>query len=182
LNPYFLVHKNVRSDFSDVLERQSEREMDSVVVGDAREEFNYENLNKALRVLHQTRNPELISMGGNKLRREKNGQLALAISPFVKALEDATGVTAQIVGKPSSQFFHRVLKDMGCTPQNAVMIGDDIDADIAGSLNIGLKALLVCTGNYRRNYKLPQHIQPTDIVQHLKEAVEWIVKHNKSFY
>lgn len=50
--------------------------------------------------------------------------LALGPGPFVSALEFASGVQAQCLGKPEPEFFHAVLKDMGVAASETVMIGD----------------------------------------------------------
>ena len=42
----------------------------------------------------------------------------------MQALEYATGVTAEVVGKPEKTFFHEAIRSLDVTPQNTVMIGD----------------------------------------------------------
>lgn len=59
LRPYLLVHTQALDDYSDI--KQSEP--NCVVVGDAAEEFNYENMNKAFRVLLNAENPILLALG-----------------------------------------------------------------------------------------------------------------------
>ena len=44
--------------------------------------------------------------------------------PFITALEYASGVQAECVGKPEAAFFNAVLEDMGCSAEEAVMVGD----------------------------------------------------------
>lgn len=48
--------------------------------------------------------------------------LALGPGPFVKGLEYATNVKAEVVGKPTPEFFKAALGDV--KPEEAVMIGD----------------------------------------------------------
>jgi len=43
--------------------------------------------------------------------------------------------------KPNGEIFAEALRRSGCTSRNAVMIGDDIKADIMGSLNAGWHAI-----------------------------------------
>ena len=40
------------------------------------------------------------------------------------ALEFASDVKAEVVGKPQPSFFSGALDEIGCDPQSAVMIGD----------------------------------------------------------
>ena len=50
--------------------------------------------------------------------------LALGPGPFVAALEYASGTRASVVGKPEKTFFLEALRSLGCSPEEAVMIGD----------------------------------------------------------
>ena len=52
------------------------------------------------------------------------GGLAMGPGPFVSALEFASGVQAQCLGKPEPEFFNAVLRDMGVAASETVMIGD----------------------------------------------------------
>lgn len=42
----------------------------------------------------------------------------------MSALEYASGQTAEVVGKPETEFFTSVLGELGCAASDAVMIGD----------------------------------------------------------
>lgn len=53
-----------------------------------------------------------------------DGGLALGPGPFVAGLEYATGIQAEIVGKPNELFFRQALQGMAENPSEAVMIGD----------------------------------------------------------
>ena len=59
LRPYLLVHKEALDDYGDV----ETTEPNCVVVGDAAEEFSYENMNRAFRVLLESDNPILLALG-----------------------------------------------------------------------------------------------------------------------
>lgn len=43
---------------------------------------------------------------------------------FVEALEYASGVKAEVVGKPEKSFFLEALNDLRVEPHEAIMIGD----------------------------------------------------------
>lgn len=58
---------------------------------------------------------------------------------------------------------------MGLNANEVIVIGDDIDADIGGGQNAGLKAILVKTGKYRLNYLAASTIQPDLIIYSIKE-------------
>ncbi len=51
-------------------------------------------------------------------------------------------LTARELGmrKPDPAFFQRALEALGCTPLEAVMVGDDYEADVVGAKRAGLRA------------------------------------------
>lgn len=65
--------------------------------------------------------------------------MSLDAGPFVAALEYAAQVEATVFGKPAPAFFDAVLAALGTAPNETVMIGDDIEADVNGALAVGLR-------------------------------------------
>lgn len=54
-----------------------------------------------------------------------------------------TVITSESVGlkKPNPKVFHYALKVANAKKENSIMIGDSIEADILGALNVGMKAI-----------------------------------------
>lgn len=54
-----------------------------------------------------------------------------------------TVTTSEMVGakKPNPKIFHHALELAGVAPHNSLMIGDNLEADVLGSMNIGLEAI-----------------------------------------
>jgi ribonucleotide monophosphatase NagD (HAD superfamily) len=67
---------------------------------------------------------------------------------FVAALAYASGKQARILGKPSREFYHLACASMDAAPEETIMVGDDIESDILGAQEAGLKAVLVKTGKF----------------------------------
>jgi len=63
---------------------------------------------------------------------------------IVAALETATGARAQCVGKPERQMFDTALDRLG--EGRTLVVGDRIDADLAGAAAAGLDAAIVLSG------------------------------------
>nr|XP_038036794.1 phospholysine phosphohistidine inorganic pyrophosphate phosphatase isoform X4 [Anas platyrhynchos] len=80
--------------------------------------------------------------------KETDG-LKLDVGAYMKALEYACDVEAEVVGKPAKAFFESALAEMGVPPQEAIMIGDDIVSDVGGAQQCGMRAVQVRTGKYR---------------------------------
>jgi len=142
LTPWLLVHQDIQEEFAGLLGDSP----DAVVIGDAAHDFTYENLNRAFRLLLE--GAHLLAVGDNRYFKEGSG-MSLDVGPFVKALEFAAGCEALVLGKPSAQFFHAAARQLGCLPEETLMVGDDVFSDINGALRAGMKAALVQTGKYR---------------------------------
>ena len=65
---------------------------------------------------------------------------------IVAALATASGVAPEVIGKPSPAMFQAILEACGVPPAEAVVIGDNPDADVAGAHRAGCAAVLVLTG------------------------------------
>jgi glycerol-1-phosphatase len=63
---------------------------------------------------------------------------------IVAALEFATGVPATAVGKPEPQMLTAALERLG--PGRTLVVGDRLDADLAGAAAIGLDGAIVLSG------------------------------------
>jgi HAD superfamily hydrolase (TIGR01458 family) len=141
VSPLLLIHPGLAEDFADL-----RRGTDAVVVGDAGDGFTYAALNQAFRLL--IAGAPLLALATNRYFRDADG-LSLDAGPFVAALEHASGAHALLFGKPAPEFFRAALAALGCRPEDCVMIGDDVEADVNGAIAAGLGGILVRTGKYR---------------------------------
>jgi HAD superfamily hydrolase (TIGR01458 family) len=119
-----------------------------VVVGDLGEQWSFRTLNRAFRLLHSSPDAELIALGMTRYWQAHDG-LSLDTAPFVAALECATGRKPVVMGKPAAAFFHAAAKRLGAPPEEILMVGDDVQVDVGGAQQAGLKGALVKTGKYR---------------------------------
>jgi HAD superfamily hydrolase (TIGR01458 family) len=142
LRPFLLINPNLVPDFSDLPQENP----NAVVVGFAQHAFTYASMNRAFRLLME--GAPLISIGKARYYQAEDG-LDLDTGPYVTALEYAAKTEALVLGKPSRQFFHAAVEELGCLPEETVMVGDDADSDTCGALAAGLSAILVQTGKYR---------------------------------
>jgi len=152
LRPHLLIHDGVRSEFDQI----DTSNPNCVVIADAGEGFSYQNMNKAFRVLMDLEKPVLISLGKGRYYKETSG-LMLDVGAYMKALEYACGIEAEVVGKPSPEYFQSALKEMGVEAHEAIMIGDDIVGDVGGAQRCGMRALQVRTGKFRFPASSPLH-------------------------
>jgi NagD protein len=115
---------------------------DYVVVGEGRT-FTMELLETAVRMI----------LGGAKLiatNLDPNCPTATGLRPgcgaTVAMLEAATGVKAFSVGKPSPVMMRAARKELGLTTDQTTMIGDTMETDILGGVQLGFHTILVLSG------------------------------------
>ena len=144
-----------------------------VVVGDAQENFTYEKLNRAFRVLME--GGELIAAAKNRTFKDHDGKLSMDAGGFVSALEYAAQKEARILGKPSRDFYSLACAMVGAEPGDVVMIGDDIESDVAGAQAAGLRGILVRTGKFSPE-DLERGITPDMSAENFAEAVERLIR------
>jgi HAD-hyrolase-like len=89
---------------------------------------------------------------------------------FVAGLEYAAGIEADVVGKPTQAYFDAALAELGASPDEAVMVGDDVEADIGGAKAAGLRAVLVRTGKFREETLAGADPQPDGVVASIADV------------
>jgi HAD superfamily hydrolase (TIGR01450 family) len=130
------------------------------VLGDYREEFKFENMNKALNLLLQ--GTQLIVMIPEKVDHSLGG-VELTVGAYGQMLEDAAGIKATYIGKPSTYMFDIALGSMAIDRTKVLMVGDRVSTDIAGARQAGISSVLVKTGEFIES-DLIGDVQPDYVV------------------
>jgi len=126
--------------------RVREWQPDAIVVGDLGEAWDFRRLNAAFRQL--LGGARLVALQRNRYWRTPDG-LTIDAGAFVAALEYAASVEAVVVGKPSAEFFRLAAASLPDGAAPALVVGDDVETDIAGAHAAGLPSVLVRTGKFR---------------------------------
>jgi HAD superfamily hydrolase (TIGR01458 family) len=164
-----IMNDAVKADFADL--REVDERPDAVIMGDLGEAFGFPILNRAFRMVMD--GAELIALQKNRFWLTGEG-LSLDAGPFVAAIEYASGTDAYVVGKPAPAFFDGVLGDLGVDAEDAAMVGDDVESDVAGAMNEGLAGILVRTGKYREDFVRESGVEPTATVDSIADVPELI--------
>src|SRR3546814_5202652 len=90
----------------------------------------------------------LYALAANRYFEDDDG-LSLDAGGFVAALEYASGIKAELFGKPAPGFFQAALDGLQCRAEEAVMVGDDVEADVHGALALRMGGMLLRTGKFR---------------------------------
>jgi HAD superfamily hydrolase (TIGR01458 family) len=151
--------------------------VDAVLIGGADEGeetgrvFSYLNLNRAFHELEA--GADLYCLHKNKWWQTADGA-RLDTGAFVAGLEYAADVEATVLGKPSSAYFAAALAALDAEPGLTWMVGDDIEDDILGAHNHGLRTVLVRTGKFRPDDVERSRIQPDGIVSSIAQLPDWL--------
>lgn len=139
-----LLPPSAREDLPGIVE--DETQPDWCVVGDIGSGFTFDRMNQAFHWLRG--GAALIALHRNRYWLAPPGRIVLDAGAFVAALEYGAGVTAEVVGKPAPAFFELALADLGIPAAEALIVGDDPEADGAGRA-VGCRVALVRTGKFR---------------------------------
>jgi NagD protein len=88
---------------------------------------------------------------------------------MVAMLETATNVKAFSVGKPSPYMMRAARKELGLTSDQTTMIGDTMETDILGGVQLGYHTVLVLSGGTRREALRHYAYQPDVVVESIAE-------------
>src|SRR6266545_4710808 len=138
---------------------------DYVVVGEGRT-FNLELVEAAVRMI--LGGAKLIATNLDPNCPTQNG-LRPGCGAFVALLETATGVKAFSVGKPSPVMMRAARKELGLTTDQTIMIGDTMETDILGGVQLGFHTVLVLSGGTRREDLERYAYRPDLVVDSLAE-------------
>jgi HAD superfamily hydrolase (TIGR01458 family) len=145
---------------------------DAVLVGGADETdetarvFAYANLNRAYAEL--SGGARLVCLHKNRWWQTSKGPL-LDAGAFVAGLEYAAETLAEIVGKPTPAYFEAALAALEADPGEAIMVGDDLEADIGGAKRLGMKGVLVRTGKFRASSLQEADPQPDAVIDSIAD-------------
>src|SRR5581483_3740037 len=142
-----------------------DKDPDYVVVGEGRT-FNLELAETAVNLI----------LGGAKLvatNLDPNCPTQHGTRPgcgaIVSMLESATGRRAFSVGKPSPVMLRAARKELGLTTEQTIVIGDTMETDILGGVQLGFKTILVLTGGTRRENMSRYAYRPDKVVDSIAD-------------
>lgn len=142
-----------------------DKDPDYVVVGEGRT-FNCEMVEAALSMI----------LSGAKLvatNLDPNCPTQSGTRPgcgsVVAMLETASGLKAFSVGKPSPVMLRGARKELGLSADQTIVIGDTMDTDILGGVQLGCRTILVLTGGTRREDLTRYAYRPDRVVESIAE-------------
>jgi HAD superfamily hydrolase (TIGR01450 family) len=123
------------------------------------------------------------------LRLLRKGALALGICadrvyPSPRGLEFGSGALAKMLayaaniepifcGKPQRIFFQELCRRLGVACERCILIGDNLESDIIGAREVGMKTVLTLSGVTRRRdlLNIPEEWKPDFVIDDLTELI-----------
>ena len=143
-----------------------EESPEAVIIGDMGPLFTFDLMNNIF--LDVMDGSKMVAMHKNRYWLAADG-LKMDWGAFVSSLEYASGKSAVIIGKPNPNIFKLASRKWGSPYNSIYMVGDDIDADICGAQNAGMKSILVKTGKYREDALSRSVIKPDVIIKSIAD-------------
>jgi len=138
---------------------------DYVVVGEGRT-VNLEMMEKATRMI--LRGAKLIATNLDPNCPTPEG-LRPGCGAIIAMLETATGIKAFSVGKPSPVMMRAARKELGLDAQGTTMIGDTMETDILGGVQMGYRTILVLSGGTRKEDLAKYAFRPDLVVNSIAD-------------
>ncbi len=91
---------------------------------------------------------------------------------IVSLIEQASGTKAFSVGKPSPVMMRQARKELGMATSETIMIGDTMDTDIIGGVQMGYRTMLVLTGTTAREDLRNFAFQPDIVLDSIADLAD----------
>lgn len=142
-----------------------ETEPDFVVLGEGRN-FTLEMVQRAVDMILE--GAKLIATNRDPSPKRK-GWNNLGIAATAAMIEEATGKKAFVTGKPSPVMMRSARKFIGLETANTTVIGDTMETDIQGGVQMGYKTILVLSGVSKKEELNDYAFNPDMIVESIGE-------------
>lgn len=138
---------------------------DYVVVGEGRT-LSFEMLEAAVQMVLD--GAKLIATNLDPNCPTQNGTRP-GCGAIVSLIEAATGLKAFSLGKPSPVMMRAARKELGMATSETIMIGDTMDTDILGGVQMGYRTVLVLTGTTSTDDLTKFAYQPDIVVESIAD-------------
>lgn len=145
-----------------------DKQPDYVVVGEGRT-LSYEMLEVAVQMVLD--GAKLIATNLDPNCPTKSGTRP-GCGAIVALIERATGVQAFSVGKPSPVMMRQARKELGMATSETIMIGDTMETDILGGVQMGYRTILVLSGGSKREDLAKYAYQPDIVIDSVADLDE----------
>jgi len=149
----------------------SDPERIDVVVASYDRDFTYRKLQTAFDALWRHKRARLVTTNPDRFCPFPGGRGEPDAAAVVAAIEACTGVRCEVnVGKPGQFMVDTVMRRIGLSADDCIMVGDRLYTDIAMGLAAGMDSALVLTGESTREMvdAVEERERPTYVLERIE--------------
>jgi 4-nitrophenyl phosphatase len=116
---------------------------------------------------------ELVAICADRIYPSPRG-MEFGVGAMAAMLAYAADVQPVFCGKPEKLFFNELCQRLGVEPGRCVLVGDNLESDIAGARSVGMRTILTLTGITTSTDAavIPADRRPDAIIQDLQELID----------
>ncbi|MDD5111885.1 MAG: HAD-IIA family hydrolase [Candidatus Altiarchaeota archaeon] len=133
---------------------------------EGRRYLSFDDLNAAVNAIKHG-NARFIATNPDTTDPMPGGRSKPVAGSIIAYIQACTGAKPTILGKPRPQMYKDALEAIGLPAKKVLVIGDRLDTDIKGALDLGIDAALVLTGAHTRDDVKRLGIKPTYVLNDL---------------
>jgi len=168
---FFVTTVEVEKEFEDFPKIIGSEIPDFVIISDFHDNWDVHRLNEAFKYVFK--GATLLGTQGNSYYLDRKGEPVIDTGSFVHMIAKAANVEPIIFGKPSKEYFLQALKMIKLKQDEVLVVGDDIESDIQGAINAGIKGILVRTGKGQFFEPDKSQISPYKIIDSFSSLKEF---------
>ncbi|UCC18954.1 MAG: HAD-IIA family hydrolase [Promethearchaeota archaeon] len=169
---YFVTTAEVSKEFQEFRHVEGSEIPDFVIISDFHDNWDVNRLNLAFKFV--LKGAKLLGTQGNKYYLDRYGEPVIDTGSFIQMIATAANVVPRIFGKPSKEYFLQALERLILKPDDVCVIGDDLESDIQGGINAGIKGILVKTGKGQFYDPSKSDIEPYLVLDSFSSIIELI--------
>jgi len=145
---------------------------DAVICGVPVNVFATEERQRAALVLLR-KGAALVAICADRVYPSPRG-LEFGVGAMGAMMAYAANATPVYTGKPERFFFEELCRRLGVAPSRCVLVGDNLESDIAGARGVGMRCVLVLTGVASREdvARAPADLRPDWVVPGLPDLAK----------
>jgi HAD superfamily hydrolase (TIGR01450 family) len=122
-------------------------------------------------MLHLRAGAMLVAICADRVYPSPRG-MEIGVGAMAAMLAYAAGTTPINCGKPQPLFFQELCRRLHVDPSRCVLIGDNLESDIAGGKSVGMKTILTLGGvsTSRDVELLPPELRPDWVINDLRDV------------
>jgi 4-nitrophenyl phosphatase len=150
--------------------QRADKPCDVVICGVPLNVYATEERQRMALVLLRTQGAALIGICADRVYPSPRG-LEFGVGATTAMFAYAANVTPTFCGKPERIFFIELCRRLSVRPEQCVLIGDNLESDVAGGKSVGMTVILTLSGIARREELDNATVRPDAVIQNLTELL-----------